>query len=452
MIKKVNLFSLFLWVFLCSNTLSAQIKSGELVDGIAAVIGDEIVLESDIKEQMAYAKQQGINITNKCEFLSSFVYNKLIIYQAKRDTLIPNRSDAIKEMANQKYNHFLSQFPDEKTMLKVYGFRTAYEMKNAIQKNDTDNYYQSEKQRKITSGIDITPNEVTDFYNTYRYQLDQVNDEVSLAQIVMYPKLNDAHKQELKDKLNKIKQDILGGESFENMARIYSEDQASAVNGGLMTNISKGAMVKPFEAAALNLQEGEISEPIESEFGFHLIQLVKKTGKKYDARHILLLGTPNKEELIAAKKELDSIRTMIVEGKITFKEAAYKFSDDKNTKFNGGTITAQDGSDKIEKSELSPIDAYQIAGLNKGDITEVFESEGDRRKTINIILVKDIIPAHQLDINTDYERIKSLTLNKKRKEATEKWVKEQLPNIFISINKRYKDCNLADWQKEALEK
>lgn len=451
MIKNIPIFALLLFTFGLTS-LSGQVKSGQLVDGIAAVVGDEIVLESDIQEQMMYAKQQGVNITDKCEFLSSFVYNKLIIYEAKRDTLIENRSEAIKDMANQKYSQFLSQFPDENTMLKAYGFRTGYEMKNALQKIDTDNYYQSEKQRRITSSVDVTPNEVTDFYNTYRYQLPEVKDEVSLAQIVMYPKLTDTHKQELIDKLKKIKQDILAGESFENMARIYSEDPGSASNGGLYTNISRGRMVKPFEAAALNLQEGDISEPVESEFGYHLIQLVKKSGKNYDARHILLAATPTKEEMLAAKKELDSIRTLIKEGKMTFKEAAYKFSDDKNTKFNGGTISAQDGSDKIEKSDLPPTEAYQIAGLNKGDITDVFEGEEGTKKTVNILLIKDIIPAHQLDINGDYERIKVRALNNKKKQVTEKWVKEQIPNIFISINKRYSDCNLADWQKEAVEK
>lgn len=453
MIKKIKTLSILLIVLLFGTEIRAQqIKSGELVDGISAVIGDEIVLESDIQEQMAYAKQQGVNITDKCEFLSSLVNNKIIIYEAKRDTLIENRKDAIKDMVEQKYSQFLSQFPDEKSMLKAYGFRTNYEMKSAMQKIDTDNYYQGEKYKKITSSADVTPNEVTDFYNTYRYQLPEVKDEVSLSQIVMYPKLTDEHKQEIISKLKKIKQDILNGEKFENLARIYSEDPGSAANGGLYTKISRGKMVKPFEAAALNLQEGEISDPVESEFGYHLIQLVKKTGKLYDARHILLSATPNKEEIRTAKKELDSIKTLIKDGKMTFKEAAFKFSDDKNTKFNAGILSSQNGSDKIEKDELPATIAYQIAGLNKGDITDVFEDEENRRKSVNILLINDIIPAHQLDINTDYERIKALALNKKKKEITEKWIKEQTPNIFMSINKRYSNCNLSDWQKEAVEK
>ena len=429
--------------------MNAQLKTGDLVDGIAVVVGDEIILESDIEEQANYAKQQGATVADKCEFVESIINNKLLIYEAKRDTLIENRSAAIKENAAQKYNQILGQFPDEKTMLSAYKFRTSYEMKNAIEKIDADNYYGQMKFGRITEKADVTPNEVTDFFNTYRYQLPQVKDEVSLSQIVMYPKLTDAHKNEIIARLNKIKQDILAGESFESQARIYSDDPGSAANGGLYTNIAKGKMVKPFEAAALNLQEGELSEPVESEFGYHLIQLVKKSGKMYDARHILLKAEPNADEISTARKELDSIRTLILEEKLTFKEAAFRFSDDKRTKFNAGIITSEDGSDKMEKLNLPPTISYQIAGLNKGDITDVFQdTQAQDKKVVSIVKIDDVIAAHQLDIATDYDRIKQMALNKKKNEMVEKWVKEKLPNVFISINNRYKDCTFkTDWRK-----
>ena len=446
-LKFAFIVTLFLGFF--SAGLQAQLKPGDLVDGIAAVVGDEIILESDVEDQANYAKQQGADVSNKCEFMEGIISNKLLIYEAKRDTLIENRSAAIKENANQKYNQILGQFPDEKTMLSAYKFRTSYEMKNAIEKIDADNYYGQMKFGRITEKADVTPNEVTDFFNTYQFQLPEVKDEVTLSQIVMHPKLTDAHKDEIIGRLNKIKQDILAGESFESQARIYSEDPGSAANGGLYTNISRGKMVKPFEAAALNLTEGDISDPVESEFGYHLIQLVKRSGKNYDARHILLKAEPNADEIASAKKELDSIRTLIIEGKMTFKDAAHRFSDDKKTKFNAGIITAEDGSDKLEKLNLSPIVAYQIAGLNKGDITDVFQEETQQRKVVSIVKIDDVIAAHKLDISTDYDRIKQMALNKKKNEMMEKWVKEKLPNIFVSINDRYKDCTFkTDWRKD----
>ncbi len=448
--KKIKFTLLFTMIFAFFGVkLNAQLQSGALVDGIAVVVGNEIILESDIEDQANYAKQQGAQVSDRCEFVESIISNKLMIYEAKRDTLIENRSEAIKETANQKYEQILGQFPDEKTMLATYKFRTGYEMKSAIEKIDTDNYYGQMKYGRITEKADVTPNEVTDFFNMYKFQLPEVKDEVSLSQIAMYPKLTDAHKDEIIAKLNKIKQDILAGESFENQARIYSEDPGSAANGGLYKNISKGKMVKPFEAAALNLQEGEISDPVESEFGYHLIQLVKKSGKNYDARHILLKAEPNDAEIEAAKKELDSIRTLILDGRLTFKEAAYRFSDDKKTKFNAGIITGEDGSDRIEKLNLAPAIAYQIAGLNKGDITDVFQDTLQQdKKVVSIVKVDEIIAAHQLDLVTDYDRIKQMALNKKKNEMVEKWVKEKLPDVFISINNRYKDCTFkTDWRK-----
>lgn len=447
---------LFLWsAILCvfTTNLSAQLSKGQLIDGIAAVIGDEIVLESDIEDQANYAKQQGANVGERCDFLESILNNKLLIYEAKKDTLIENRSAAIKEMAGTKYTQILSQFPDEKAMLAAYKFRTSYEMKAAIEKIDTDNYYGQAKYGRITEKADVTPTEVTDFYNQFKFQLPNVKDEVVLSKISIFPKLSEAHKKEIIAKLNKIKEDIKNGESFENQARIYSEDEGSAALGGLYKNINVGQMVKPFEAAALNLQEGEISDPVESEYGYHLITLIKRNGKRYDARHILIKSTPNAEEIAAATKQLDSIRTLILQNKMSFKEAAYKFSDDKSNKFSAGVMTNnQDGSDRLERLGLDPTISYQIAGLKKNDITEPFQQEDQqKRKMISIVQVNDIIDAHQLELSTDYERIKEMALNKKKNEIVEKWVNEKIPSIFISIDDKYKDCKFhSNWLKNTV--
>ena len=454
MIKNMKyLFALSFLVTLISFNANAQVKKGDLVDGISAVVGDEIVLESDILEQQNYAIQQGAAQTNKCEFMEQILSNKLLIYKAKKDTLIQDRTAAIRAQAGDKYNQILSQFPSERAMLDSYKFRSSYEMKNVIEKMDIDNYYAQSKYALITDKVNITPNEVTDFYNAFKYQLPQVKDEVVLSKIVMFPKLTDAHKQEIIDKLKKIKQDILNGETFENKARIYSDDPGSAANGGLYTNIGRGKMVKIFEATALNLQEGEISDPVESEFGFHIIQLVKKSGKLYDARHILLKAEPNAEEIATAKAEMEQIRKDILEGKTTFKDAAYKHSDDKNTKFNAGVIPAEDGSDRQEKINLPATVAYQIAGVNKGDLTEVFMDELNQKKAVVLMKVNDIIPEHSLDIATDFERIKSFAPDKKKRETLEKWVKENLADTFISLDNRYKDCQFkTDWNKAAIVK
>ena len=447
MIKNIKQL-LLLGLLFIGYQINAQLQKGQLVDGVVAVVGDEIILESDIVEQANFAKQQGEMTSDKCSFVESLLNNKLLIYHAKKDTLIPDRSKEIREQANQKYEQILSQFPSEKAMLDAYKFKMAQDMKNTIENLDSDNYYGQSKYSRITEKADVTPNEVTDFYNTYKFQLPEVKDEVVLSQIVMFPKLTETHKNEIINKLKNIRQNILNGENFELQARIYSEDELSASNGGLYQNIPRGRMVKPFEAAALNLQEGEISEPIETEFGYHIIQLIKKKGKLYDARHILIKTTPNAEEIATAKKELERIKQDILDEKITFKEAAHKYSDDKHTKFNAGIIT-KNGSSKIEKTNLDPNISYQIAGYNKGDITDIFEDELDRKKVVSLLRVEDIIPAHQLDLATDYDRVKVLALNNKKNQILEKWTKEQLPNTFISIDKRYDNCSFkAKWEQK----
>lgn len=449
-IKSVFLFAFF--VLFTATGVQAQLQKGQLVDGIAAVIGDEIVLESEVEEQINYGKQQGSAEGSKCEFLEKLISNKLLVHEAKRDTLIENRSALIKERVNEKYQQFLSQFPDEKSMLAAYKFRNQYEMKNAIEKIDTDTYYSQQKFYRITEKADVTPNEVTDFFKLYESQLPEVKDEVSISQITMYPVLTDAHKQELIDKLKKIKADIAGGQSFESQARIYSED-GSASNGGLIKNIYKGQMVKPFEAAALNLQEGDISEPVESEFGFHIIQLVKKSGKMYEARHILLKSTPTDDEMKTARIKLDSIRGLILDKKMTFKDAAFRFSDDKITKFNAGVIPGNDGSSRLERESIPGSISYELAGLNKGDITEAFDDEENQRKMVKIVKLEDTIPAHKITLETDYDRIKQFALNKKKNEMLEKFVSESIPNTFISLDGRYQTCTFeGNWRKEALAK
>lgn len=454
MIKNKKFFVSFLLLLVFfSGKIGAQVKAGQLVDGIAAVIGDEIVLESDIQEQMNYAKQQGVAVANKCEFLESIINNKFLIYEAKRDTLIESRADLIKQQAQMKYDQIKGGFPDEKTMLDAYKFRTPYEMKMAIEKIDSDNYYMQQKYGRITNKVDVTPNEVRDFFNKHITELPEVKEEVSLSRILIHPKLTEARRDEIKNRLLKIKQDILNGESFEAMARIFSEDPGSASKGGEYTNIKKGQMVKPFEAAALNLQQGEISDPVETAFGFHIIQLIRKNGNLYDAKHILIKTEPNAEEIEAAKKELDKVRQDILDGKITFKEAAFKYSDDKNSKFNAGVMASEDGFDKLEKMSLPATLNYQIAGLNKDDITEAFEDtymvNGQPQKIAAIVKINDIIAPHKLDLNTDYERIKNFALQWKKRQIVDKWVAERLPNIFMSIDNRYQDCSFkTNWNKK----
>lgn len=453
MVKRTQIFFILIALFL-AHPLRAQLEKGELVDGIAAVVGDEIVLESDIDETINMARQQGATVDDRCAVLENMMQGKLILFHAKKDTLITLPTKQIEAQTEARYNQLLASFPSEEELLKAYKFRTPYEMKTAITKISKEQYYQSEEYRNLTTGVDVTPSEVTAFYEEYQSQLPDVNDEVKLARIVIYPTLTEAHKQELIDKLKAIKKDIESGKTtFSREAMIYSEDPGSASNGGLIENAMKGQMVRPFEAAALNLQEGQISEPVKTEYGYHLIELVSRAGKRYSVRHILLKAVPNEEEIATAEKKLDKIRQNILDGKISFKEAALKYSDDELTKFNAGVMTNAEGRDNLEKLSLDAVDAYQIAGLHKGDITQAFEvdfgEDQSKKKAVEIIRINDVIPAHKLSLQSDYERVREIALNNKKNKVVGKWIESEIHNTFISLDKRYQDCDFkSNWLKK----
>lgn len=446
----LRLFSL-LFSFSLIQFSQGQTQKGDLVDGIAAVIGKEIILESDIAEQLRYAQQQNLPNANRCDFAESLLSNKFVIDAARKDTTIQNRSKEIQEVAAKKLQQMQAQFPSEKAMLEFYKFRNIQELRNLIEKMDIDQYYAQQKFAKITDGTDVTPAEVTDFFEKFHSELPSVKDEVVLSHIQIKPRLSEEHRKEIINKLMRIRQDILSGkETFETQARIYSEDQGSATTGGLYQKINRGQMVKIFEATALNLQEGEISEPVESEFGFHIIRLEGRHGKNYDARHILIKATPKEDEIADAKKKMNLIREQIINNKISFKDAVIKYSEDKDTKFNAGRIVAPDGSDRHEKSLLDPTTAYRIAGLNSGDLTDVYVMEDERTgPQVTLTKVEEYIPEHTLQMATDYERIRTMALNRKKGEVVDQWIRKRTGDVFIQISPRYRDCNFkTDWLKK----
>ncbi len=426
-------------------SIKAQLSKGALVDGIAAVVGDQIILESDIDQQMNYAKESGVASATRCEMLETLMSNKIMVHQAKMDTLIVAPLDKLKQSSARKYKEFLNGTGgNEKELLEKFKYKTPYEMRSAIERIELEQFYFSEKLESITKGLDVTPAEITKFYQENSSQLPEVSDEIQLSQIQLEPELTQSHKQELIDRLLQIKKEIQNGKPFEEMVQIYSDDQASIPAGGLYKNTPRGQMVKSYEGAALSLNEGEISDPVESEYGFHLIQLLKRNGNFYDSRHILLKSKPTKEEIQAAVNKLDSIRSLIIAQKISFKDAAVKYSTDKGSKFSGGIIQDQSGNDKIPKLQLPTQIGFQISGVQEGNMTEVFTTGEDGASVANIILVRKIIPAHPMSVSTDYDRLKAIVLQKKKAEIAEQYILRTTPDVFISITGAYQTCDFKN--------
>lgn len=439
-----GLVSINVWSQSTQNDPSNQFK----IDGVAAVVGDEIILNSDVERDYIQALAQGFEIENRCDFMENILVEKLLLTKAKEDTLINITNDQVDRRVDATVQRFLMQGSEDE-ILTYFGFNTMPEFKQELRGIMRDQAYISEKQEMISRGLDATPEEVRLFYEQYHSELPEIPEEVSLSHIVIYPEISEENEQKVIDALKMHKKDIEEGSSFATKAILYSDDPGSSSNGGLITNVKRGQMVPEFDAVVFNLQEGQISEPFKTDFGYHIAMLEKRRGQELDVRHILMQLKPTPEEIELSKRKLDSIMIEVEKGNMTFKEAAFQFSVDKYTKFNGGRMMdAQTGEDKIEKSRLPANLLAELSRLNDGDISTAFEDEFNRQKVIRVIKLEETIPAHKINMETDYARLKNLTISTKRQEKVMEYVEEQILDTFININDEYADCEFRlDWKK-----
>ncbi|MXV38165.1 peptidylprolyl isomerase [Flavobacteriaceae bacterium Ap0902] len=419
------------------------------IDGVAAVVGNEVILESDIQRDYTLAQQQGMEAADRCAFVNNMLVQKMVLHHAKNDTLVSVSDERVRAQATQVLEDFKSRGSEEE-ILSVYGVKTMAELQNELEILVRDNQLIESKRGRIESDLDASPEEVKTFFNTYQSELPQMNEEVEMSHIVIHPTITEEHKEEIINRLLAMKQEIIEGASFSTKAILYSEDPGSKENGGLYENIKRGTFVPEFDAVAFNLDEGEISDPVETQFGFHLIQLERRRGQSIDVRHILISAEPTEQEMAEARNLIDSIRTQIKSGDLTFKEAAKQYSVDKYTRYNGGQLTnSQNGETKFERSKLPMKQVYAIAGLEPGDISEPFETEYDRKKAIEILRLDNIIPAHKLALDTDYTRIKNMTIQQKKQEKLFEWIDENMNDTFVKIHKDYQSCDFGfNWLKK----
>lgn len=418
------------------------------IDGVAAVIGNEVILESDIQRDYTLAQQQGMDVSDKCAFVSNILVQKMVLTHAKTDTLVTVSNEQIKDRATQILEDFKTRGSEEE-ILSVYGVRTMAELQNELEIIVRENQLVQKKRSFIEDGTDASPEDVKSFFTEFQNELPQVNEEVEISHIVILPEITETHKQEIRDQLLKIKKEIQEGASFETKAILYSEDPGSSNKGGLYQNIKRGTFVPEFDAVAYNLEEGEISEPVETKFGFHLIMLEKRLGQAIDVRHILIVPKPNEEEMRTARNLMDSIKSKIEKGEMTFKEAALTYSVDKFTRYNAGKLSnPQTSENRFERSKLSMKHVYAIAGMQSGSISEPFETEFENRKALEILKLDAVIPAHKISLDTDYARVKNMTIQQKQQEKLFKWIDNNIPDTFVKVHEDYQSCDFEfNWLK-----
>lgn len=431
-------------LFLSSFTASAQGPVRQEVDGIIAKVGNNIILRSDLEfsylQYLAQTKQQPTEDL-KCEILSSMVQDKVLLARAELDSVTVNDSEVTYELDNRI--EMLASQVGGIEQLEAYYNKSAKQLKDELRRSVKDMLVMQEMQRLITSEVKVTPKEIRNYFNRIPADsLPYFSSEVEIGQIVVKAELSKQQKQETRQKLEEIRARIVAGEDFATLAKQFSQDPGTANNGGELGFMKKKMLVPEFEAAAMRLEPGQISGIVETQYGFHLIQLIERKGQEYNSRHILLrpaTATVNIEEAVA---ELDSIRTLIVNDSITFAKAAKEYSDDPNTKDNGGMMTNRAGNTYIPMDQVDPAIFFVIDTMQVGNISEPipFRME-DGSEAARIIYLKAKSRPHQANMKDDYPRIAQAALNEKKGKAVDAWFKENFDTVFIEIDPEYQDCD-----------
>jgi len=422
------------------------------IDGVVAVVGDFVVLDSDI--DLMYRELQAQNVPIKeitrCELLGKLMEDKLYAHHAIQDSIIVSDAD-VNEKMNRQIDYFVEQIGSEDKMVAYFKKKSLENFKTELFEMIKNQELTERMQKKIIDAVEITPEEVKQFYNSFKPEDRPVfGAELEVAQIVIKPQVTQAEKQKVIDKLKQIKKEIQDGASFYSKAVLYSEDRASGQSGGFLKMDRKTQFVKEFKEAAFSLPEGEISEPVETEFGFHLIYIEKIRGQQLDVRHILMSPKPSPEDIQKAKEKAINIREKIVSGQITFADAAKSESDEKETRNNGGLlINPKTFTNRFELTKL-PSEIYNdIVDLKDDQVSQPIKSVGQRNDVIfKIMKVTDRFDEHPADYAKDYTKIKDLAIKEKQIKEIAKWSGKKIKDTYVKVNGEYRTCKFANqWVK-----
>jgi peptidyl-prolyl cis-trans isomerase SurA len=425
-----------------------QAASGQVLDKIVAKVNNYILLESDVQkaylEALAQA-QQGFEAPSRCDVFESLLINKLMVAKAEIDSVLVTDTEVMIQ-ADQRFNMVMQQFGgDENMLLEAYG-KSSDQLKKEIEEILREQLIVQKMQGKITEGLTVSPAEVRKFYSAIpRDSLPFFSAEVMVGQIVKKPEVNQITKDSLANQLSIFKQMINDGSSdFQTLATKYSQDPGSAIQGGELGFFRRGELAPEYEATALGLKLGEISDPVETMFGFHMIQLLERRGNNFNTRHILLRPEPTENDIRIAERFLDSLRTLIVEEKIDFAKAAKDNSDDRATSDNGGFFTDPGtGSNRLTLRTLEdPILYFTLDSMKVGTVTGPMRFENEREGTqVRILYYKEKYAAHRANLDDDYEKLKAATKRKKEEGLLGRWFVTAKEDVYIDLDPFYDRCD-----------
>ncbi len=426
-------------------THAQEVENKNVLDRIIVKVDNYFILKSEVEGQyQQYITSGQANTPNRCQILEGLVVNKLMLAKAEIDSVIVDDKRIDAELTS-RMEQMEGQYGSAKNIVEAYG-KSIATLKEDLRSSLKEQLTGRKMQDKITDDVKITPKEVAAFFNEIpRDSLPYLPAEVEISHIIRLAKPNKNQKEELYAKLLDFRRRVEKGESFEDLAKVHSEDLGSGKRGGDLGFAKRGAMVAPFEAAALRLKPNQLSDVVESEFGFHLIQLLEIRGQEYHARHILLRPDYQKLDLTEPTKFLDSIRVLVQRDSTTFEKAAKEFSEDKATQDAGGVLMdASNGGNRLAyDGTMDPALFFALDSMKVGTISAPipFRTD-DGRSAVRILYFKAKHPPHFANLKDDYQKLAQITLSRKKNNAIEKWFMKAKEDVFIFIDDEYKDCRI----------
>lgn len=432
-----------------TKTTSKRIK----IDGVAAVVGDYIILESDVDKTFLDLRQQGVSMEGftRCKLLGKLMEDKLYAHQAIQDSIEVSPGE-IRDRVNQNIEYFSKQTGGMAELLKFYAMEDEAALRERLTEITKVNILTQRMQSKVVRDVEITPEEVRQFFE--KIPVDQrpiIGVELEVSQILIAPKPSKEAVDKVIDKLKQIKEEVENGSSFGTKAILYSKDRASGRKGGLMAINKRMSLAKEFKDVAFSLQQGEVSDPFKTDFGWHIVMIDKVRGQERDVRHILLIPEITNEKLDEARKEIDTLRIRIMAGELTFEDAARSFSDDKETRNNGGKLINPATYDThFELTKMDPEQYSQIEPLKGNEISiPLIDETRTGVKRFKLLKVTNRYDEHVADYSKDYIKVKSLALKEKQLNEVGKWITQKIEATYINVNSDNRACEFQNnWLKK----
>jgi peptidyl-prolyl cis-trans isomerase SurA len=417
-----------------------------LIDGVVAVVGGNVILKSDIESQYLQMRSEG-SITGsatrmKCSILDNILFQKLLVHEAGVDSLTATDAQVDSEM-DRRMRYFISQAGSPEELEKFYG-KSIIQIKEELREIIREQLLADQERKKITDNVTVSPAEVKAFYKKIpKDSLPDIPSEVEVGMIVKTPVIGDAEKQLVEDRLKEFRTRVLKGDDFATLAVLYSEDPGSASKGGELGMFQRGTMRPEFEAAAFKLKPGEVSDVVQTEDGYHIIQLIERRGEYINVRHILLQPKVSQADLNRAKIFLDSVSTLVATKKITFEAAVQKFSDDPSKNNGGMLVNPQTGNAQFRMNELDPKVFFVIDKLKKGEISAAAKWDERGKVQFRSYYLKERTDPHKADLSKDYQQVYGWTLNKKQDDAIQAWIEDKRKSTYIYIADPYSGCDFG---------